>query len=51
MGCPPVCGDNPQALNSEWIILGTGEKTWYNYFIPRKCYISVTLAHHEISHA
>ena len=26
MGCPPVCGDNPQALNSEWIILGTGEK-------------------------
>ena len=19
MGCPPVCGDNPQALNCEWI--------------------------------
>ena len=36
---------------SEWIILRTGEQTWYDYFMPPTMYISVDLAHHEIFHS
>ena len=33
MGCPPVGGDNPQALVSG-LSDAQVDKTWYNYFIP-----------------
>ena len=33
MGCPPVRGDNPQAL-AHGLSPRTGGQTWYNYFIP-----------------
>ena len=33
MVCPPVRGDNPQALACGFI-LRTGGQSWYNYFIP-----------------
>ena len=44
MGCPPVCGDNPQALASGF--LRRDGQTWYNYF--NTTYMSVDLAHHKI---
>ena len=49
--CPPVCGDNPQALASGLSYI-QADNLWYNYFIqPTFLNISVDLAHHEIFHA
>ena len=47
MGCPPVRGDNPQALASELSYMQVDKhgKLFYN------TYISVDLAHHEIFRA
>ena len=33
MGCPPACGDNPQALASGLSYVQVGNP-WYIYFIP-----------------
>ena len=41
MGCPPVCGDNPQALASGLSCVQV-DKLFYT------TYISVDLAYHEI---
>ena len=50
-GCPPVCGDNPQALVSVLSYV-QADNIWYNYFVPPTfLYISVDVAHHWIFRA